>query len=82
LLEDIKGFLVTLENTVGFRGPVVFSAYINALRTNGHEIEAAMDQMDDIEDLFWLASDELGLLVYDLLEITGKVVIYAQHRID
>jgi ankyrin repeat protein len=63
--EDIKGLSVTPGDIAGFRGPVVFSAYVNALRTNGYEIEAVTDEMDDIEDLFWPALDELDSAVHN-----------------
>lgn len=63
--EDIKSFSVTAGDIARLRGLLVLSAYINALRVSGQEVDAVKDEIDDVEDLFWPALDEIDLAVHN-----------------
>lgn len=57
--EDIKGLSVTPGDIARLRGPLVLSTYINALRAKGHDIELLVDEMNNVQEIFWPALDKL-----------------------
>jgi len=65
--EDLKGLAVTPGDIARLRGPDVFSAYTEALRTAGHEFNVVNDEGDDTEDLFWPALEAQKVLQDQLI---------------
>ena len=53
--EDLKSISVTPGDIARLRGPLVFSAYIAALKAAGHDFEVIKDDAEECEDLFWPA---------------------------
>jgi ankyrin repeat protein len=55
--EELKGLAVTPGDIARLRGPDVFSAYTEALRAAGHQVDVVKDEADGDEDLFWPATE-------------------------
>lgn len=50
--KDLKGLSLTLGNIAAFRGPLVLSTYLDALKTSGHDVEVSIDENDGGDEIF------------------------------
>ena len=56
--NDLKGLSITPGGVASLRGATVFSAYVDALVDNGHDIHIIEDEKEDTFDIFWPAFEE------------------------
>jgi ankyrin repeat protein len=59
--EDIRGLSVTPGDIARLRGSLVLFTYISALKANGHDLEVVADEMNNVGEIFWPASDNVSL---------------------
>lgn len=55
--EDLKGLAATPGDIAQLRGLEVLSAYSEALKAAGHQVDIVKDEADSEEDLFWPAPE-------------------------
>lgn len=56
--HELKGMSVTPWEIGNLRGPVVLSAFLEALKAASQDVEVVKDEDDGLDEVFWPALDQ------------------------